>query len=360
MNKEKVTLNDVIDSLTNKANDFFRSEDNKKNKDSALFWIFKGIILLLLLIIINWIFNNLEYLGANLVYLFVKSLRSIISGIWVLSLEFMKSVIVLYLLFDNFKIFTNSSYYKSLYQKDRKMKKRKITIEKVIDVILKIWAVSLMIITVTLALISIFGIVIFIIMYTNNIYAVSPVIILMALLLISIIMFLHIRNKFFKKKQTIRKDYFIGALLMFILGVVFFRYELSSYEKVNYLPEGMDLTIKEEIFKLGENKKIYLRTNSKLNNLKVIEDNSLNDEIKIEIEYYKTADVRYIYEFNDEDDIKLIFTSHFNMKDNEVKDIFNLIYNTFNRKTIYNYNLFKYPNIYVYVNRNNLERVIVK
>jgi len=360
MNKQKVTINDVLDSLAVKTNDYFRSEENKNNKDSALFWIFKAIILVLLLIIINWIFNDLEFLGVSIIYLFAKSLRSILSNIWVFSLKYMKELMMVYLLYDNFKIFTKSSYYKSLYQKDRKMKKRKITIEKVIDVLLKIWAVVLMIVIITLGIVSLFGIAIFIIMYTNGIYAVSPVIILVSILLISTITFVHIRNKFFGKKQTINRNHFIVTFLVFIIGVAFLGYELSSYEKVNYLPDGMDLIIKEETFKLRENQKVYLKTNSKLDNLKVIEDDSLNDEIRVEVEYYKTANVRYVYEFNDEDNLKLIFTSYLDMKDNEFEDIFNLVYNTFNRKTIYNYNLFKYPNIYVYANKNNLERVIVK
>lgn len=360
MDKEKVTVNDVIDSLAVKTNDFLRSDENKNNKDSALFWIFKGLILLLLLIIINWFFRDLEFLGVNVIYIVAKSLRSVLANIWVISLSFLKELLIIYLLYDNFKIFIKSPYYKSLYQKNRKMKKRKNTIEKVIDIVLKVWSVFLMIAMVMLGIMSVFGLITFIIMYTNSIYTVSPIIILVALLMVSSFTFLHIKNKFFGKKQTIKKDYFIYSFLVFIIGIAFFGYEVSSYEKVNYLPEGMNLTIKEETFKLKDNQKVYLKTNSKLDNLKVIEDNTLNNEIKVEVEYYKTANVRYVYEFNDKDDLKLIFTSYLDMKDENIKDVFNLIYSTFNRKTIYNYNLFKYPNIYVYVNSNNLERVIVK
>lgn len=360
MDKEKVTINDIIDSLAVKTNDYLRNDDNKKNKDSALFWIFKCIILVLLIIIINWIFNDLKYLGVSLIYFSAKSLRSILSGVWMFSLSFMKELLVVYLLYDNFKIFTNSSYYKSLYQKKRKMKKRKETVSKVIDILLKVWAVSLMIISISLGVISVFSIITIILMYSHNIYIVSPMIILIALLLIFIFTFLHIRNKFFDKKQTIKRAHFIVSFTIFLIGVAFFGYELSSYEKANYLPAGMDLTIKEEVFELKDNQKVYLKADSKLDNLKVIKDDNLGNEVKIEVEYYKTANVRYIYEFNDNNDIKLVFTSSLNIKDSIFDDIFNLIYNTFNRKTIYNYNLFKYPNIYVYVNSNNYERVIVK
>lgn len=360
MDKEKINVNDIVDSLTLKANDYFRSDENKKNKDSALFWIIKAVILVLLIIVISWIFKSLQYLGVNIVYLFAKSLRSIISSIWLVSLSFMKELLIVYLLHDNFKIFIKSSYYKSLYQNKRKMKKRKETVENVIDILLKVWSVFLMIAIASLGFISLFGIITFIIMYTDGIFVISPLIIFISLLCLSIFTFLHIKNKFFEKKQTIKRLYFIGSFSVFILGVAFFGYELSSYEKVNYLPEGMDLTIKEKTYKLINNQKVYLKTNSKLDNLTIIEDDSLDDEIKVEVEYYKTANVSYIYEFNDKDDLKLTFTSSINMKEDDIKDIFNLVYNTFNRKTIYNYNLFKYPNIYVYVNSKNLERVIVE
>ena len=42
------------------------------------------------------------------------------------------------------------------------------------------------------------------------------------------------------------------------------------------------------------------------------------------------------------------------------KDIFKLFAATANDRTIYNYNLFKYPNVEVYANPSDFERIIIK
>ena len=143
MERVKVTVNDVLEALAIRLNDFLRPDKKSKNKkDNSYFWVFKFIFLMLLIWFISFIFNNFIEIGVSLIYLVAKSLRSILSYIWIISLSFIKSVLILYLLYDNLKIFTSSDYYHNLYADDRKMKHKKNVLFYSIEVILKVFALK--------------------------------------------------------------------------------------------------------------------------------------------------------------------------------------------------------------------------
>lgn len=351
MEKNNIRVNDVLEALAIRLNDVLRPDKKNKNKkNNAYFWVFKCILLMILIMIINIIFNSFSDLGVAFVYAFAKSLRSVLSLFWVRSLSFIKGLLILYLLYDNLKVFTSSEYYSNLYQKERKLKYKKELVFNVIEIILKVFAVFAMIGIAFIGAISVFGLVMVFIMLSRNIYIISPIVICLSTLLISFFTFMHIRNRFFGKTQTITKNHFLTVFIMLILGVLFFGYELSSYEYYSGFPDDMKLITKEQVFKLEENKKIKLKSNTRLDNLKIIYDSTLEDKMIVKLQYFETADVRYTYTFNEYDDLDLTFSSKLDFKPENVNDVFKLIYSTFNRKIKYNYNLFKYPNIYVYVN----------
>ena len=97
---------------------------------------------------------------------------------------------------------------------------------------------------------------------------------------------------------------------------------------------------------------------TKLNTIKLLIDNDLLDEMRVELEYFETADVSYIYNFKNDNELNLEITSKLDFKIDNVFDVFKLASATFNNSTIYNYNLFKYPNITIYINENMSKNII--
>lgn len=361
MKEEKVTVNDVLEALAIRTNDVLRPDKKSKNKkNNAYFWVFKAIYLVLLLVLINIICDSFQSIGVSLIYAIGKSLRSVLSFIWVISLSYIKGIVILYLLYDNYKIFVESEYYKNLYADNRKLKNNKEVVFGTIELFLKVFAVFAMITIAGLATISIYGFFTIVIMLFKNIYVISPLIITGALFLISFFTFMHIKNKFFDTKQTIVKNHFIFAFVVLLLGVIFLGYETSSYEYMNKLPDEMPLVSKEQSFTIKEGQKINLSNDSKLKNLEVIYDETLGDEMIVKLDYFETAKVRYSYYFNENDDLNLEFSSRLDFHPENLNDVFDLFHSTFNRKVIYNYNLFKYPNIYVYINPSYKNDLIIK
>ena len=207
MKSDKVTVNDVLEALAIRLNDVLRPDKKSKNKkNNAYFWAFKFILLIALLMLINYVFANFEEIGVSLIYAIGKSLRSVLSFIWIISLSYIKGLIILYLLYDNYKIFVESEYYKNLYETNRKMRQRKETFFKIIEIILKVYAVFYMIGISMLGIAAIYALFTILSMLLNNIYIISPIIIFGGLLLVSIFTFLHIKNRIDKEWFKCLKD----------------------------------------------------------------------------------------------------------------------------------------------------------
>lgn len=361
MKDDKITINDVLEALAIRTNDVLRPDKKSKNKkNNAYFWVFKAIYLILLLVLVNIVFNSFQEIGVSLIYAVGKSLRSVLSFIWVISLSYIKGIVILYLLYDNYKVFVESDYYSNLYSDNRKMKNNKEVVFGAIELFLKVFAVFAMIAIAALATISVYAFFTIVIMLFKNIYIISPLIISIALFLISFFTFMHIKNKFFDKKQTIVKNYFIFSFMVLLIGVLFLGYETSSFEYMNKLPDEMRIISKEQRFTINEGQKINIANDSRLKNLEVIYDDTLEDEMIVKLDYFETANVRYSYYFNEYDDLNLEFSSRLDFHPENINDVFELFHSTFNRKTIYNYNLFKYPNIYVYINSKYKDDLKIK
>lgn len=359
--KVTVTVNDVLEALAIRTNDVLRPDKKSSNKtNNAYFWFFKAMYLIILLIIVNIVFQSFEEIGVTLIYAIAKSLRSILSFIWVISLAYIKGIVILYLLYDNYKIFVESKYYENLYADNRKMRIRKKTLFSVVELLLKVFAVFAMISITALGAVAVYAFFTFLIMQLKGIYIISPLIISVATFLISFFAFMHIKNRFFSDKQTIVKNHFIFAFVLLILGIVFFGYETSSYEYMNKLPDELPMVYKEQRFTINDGQKIILKNDSKLKNMEIIYDDTLGDDMIIKFEYFETADVKYIYSLNEYDDLELEFTSSLKFHPENINDVFDLVHSTFNRKIIYNYNLFKYPNIYIYVNSKYEKNITIK
>ena len=151
----------------------------------------------------------------------------------------------------------------------------------------------------------------------------------------------QMQKEMLKAKEEIDNSEFVGE---------------SSFVKVTL--KG-DKTVKQvKKFDLSKIEKINVKADTKLNTIKVLIDNDLLDEMRVELEYFETADVSYIYNFKNDNELNLEITSKLDFKIDNVFDVFKLASATFNNSTIYNYNLFKYPNITIYINENMSKNII--
>ncbi|MBR1386676.1 MAG: hypothetical protein IJ568_07595 [Bacilli bacterium] len=361
MDKKKLTSNDVLEALSIRTNEILKIEKDKDDKKNSLnFWLFKFIYLAIYIFILVEIFDNIRDAGVVTLYYVGKSLRSVLSVIFISSMNFTKELIIIFLLFDHIKLFRESKYYKRLYSHDETMKKNKELVFKIIDVFLKITAICLMIVTVTLAGLAMFLFVYFIVMLINGTYIISPLVIFGSILAISILLFKHIQNKFFGSKLIVLKKYYIGAFLALFMGILFFAYEISGYEYVNTLPNGFKVDTKESVFDITEYDKVIVKSDTRLNNIELIVDDNLNDQIRVEFDYYKTSKIKYIYTYNDNNELNLTYTSILDINNETAADVLKLAMATFSNQTMYNYNMFKYPVIRVYVNSENKDKVEVR
>lgn len=360
MNKDKITSSDVLDALSMRVNDVLRPGRKNNKKNNSYFWIFRVIFLAFYLLIISWIFDVLKQFGVEIIYTFSNSLRSVLSYVWKFVLEFTKNLCLLSIVYESFKSFISSSYYNILYENDKEMLEKKEKVFKYIGYFIKVLAIYLLSVVAIVSAILMFILVYLIIMFINGVYVISPILIVLSIFAICYFTFKILQNKFFDSKVIITKNHFVISLCVLIVGILAFSYETSSFEYKNGLPSDFQMVHKKEIFKINKKQDIIISSDSKLDNLKVLIDNNLDNEIRIELEYYDTANVKYEYQFNDFDDLKLRFKSDLDFQIDDTYNVIKLFVETFSNKTIYNYNLFKYPNIYIYVNSDNLDQISIK
>lgn len=356
---EKVTSNDVLDALSIRLNDLLKTgkKGSVERKNSSYFWLFKLIFVVLYILLIVIIFDVTRDFGVALIYAFGKSLRSVLSLGWILILAFLKGILILYVVFNNLVDFMESDYYKKLYINDKPLFMRKNAIFGTIKTILQGFSIGFLLIVGFSSAVALFVAILFIKLLLDGVYIVSPIIICLAVFAICYLAFKHIQNKFFNTKPVISNSAFLFAVIILVIGVAFFGYETSGYEYKNGLPLGFETIKQTKLFDVSRTDKIVIKSNTKLDNLKVYIDDTLVDEIRVELEYYDTAEVSYIYTFNKTDDLYLTFTSDLKFDFEDLYDVAKLASATFSNNTVYNYNLFKYPNIRVYANERVAKKI---
>ncbi len=357
MEKQKITSNDILELISIKINDTIRPNKKKDKKNNAYFWIFKCILLLIYIQIIICLLNGIKDLGILAIYDSAKSLRSILSGIWILSLNFIKGLLILYLLYSHFKIFTESQYFKNLYQSERKILKKKKKVVKIIDKVFKIFAILYLIVIGLFSTLSLFVFIYMISMLIDGTFIVSPILMVALIFSIFMLIFKHIQNKFFDTLPVVNRNYVLILSFAIVASICLFGYEIQSFKRDSSLPKGFEMIEKSQNFSLNDGQYVYIDSNSKLDNINLIEDDSLEKEIIIKLSYYRTAKISYVSEFNKYDDLKLRFENDIDLSELDISDISKLFVSTFNSRTIYNYNLFKYPNINIYANKEDFKRI---
>lgn len=361
MKKKELKSNNILDTLSIRINDTLKSSRISEDKrNNAFYWIFRVLILLLYIKLIDIIFDAIAFAGSAIIVDLSMSLRGLLSSSWVFIINFMKFTICLYLLYSNLKVFTESAYYKNLYLEDNEMKKKKKKFFNIITIVLKALAVALLAMVGLIATIILLLLAMLISMLFNGIYFISPIIILFASFLICYFTFKLIQNKFFDSKQEVRKYHYVITLFVLLIGMGAFIYETSGYEKSNKLPEVMNMTKEEKTFDVSDKKTITIQTSSKFDNITIYNDETLVNEIRVELEYFETTKANYTYYFANDDELYLKFGGDMDFKFENISDVVTFIEESLRTQTIYNYNLFKYPNINIYASSNNADKINIK
>ena len=352
---ERTLGDEIIDELSlhiNKKLKTGKQVDDKKN--NVYFWICKFALLILYLLLLNFFFYLLKEIGTNLIYYFSVSLRSVLSTVYRVGISYTAWIINIYILYKNLKIFTSSLYYKNLYKDDLYMYERKRELFEIIEKVLKAFAiVALVLIGIVIAAILIAIIVLIILMFKKMIML-SLFVALCVTFVLTILIFGEINQKFFNVKNSVDKDHLYICLCILLVAILWVGIDISgpNYKKVKNLPATFETTIKKVKFDTSDIDKIFLKSDAKFDNIDIKEDNTLGNEIVVEFEYYKTSRVSYVNHINNNDNLVVEFNSDIEFTVDDLKSIYALGIDTVSNKTIYNYNMYKYPKIKVYVNKN--------
>ncbi len=357
-NKKEIS---IIDLLSLRINETLKSERKNTTADNnPYFWIVKFFILFFSIIGISILFDVIREVGTEAIYEINRSLRSILAGIWGFTVSFMKYILILHTVYINVKSFVKSPYYERLYAKDKEMRiKKELLFEKILR-ILKTLSIPFLVVLLLTGAFALFIFFYFIFIWINGTFIISPFLISISIILISYLAYKHILVGFYDAKYKINRKAYVLILLALLFSSALIFCELKDFKYDHSLPVAFETKKKVTTFDISARDKVIIKSNSKLNNVKVYKNDSLKDEIKIYIEYYDTAKVEYIYEYNDDNSLILTFNSKQNVKITDIPAILGIIEKGLIDKTIYNFNLFKYPNIKIYVNMNNADRIFIK
>ena len=359
---ERSSGDDILDEMSMRINQKLKTEkkiDDKKN--NVYFWLFKFCLLILYLLFVNFAFQVLREVGVTLIYTFAISLRSVLSAVYTFGLGFVCVILNLYIVYKNLEIFMGSSYYKRLYKNDHEMlaKKRKFfgTIEEVLRAlsIMCLFVIGLL----GVALIAL--ITLLITLMTKDMFMPSLLCVFIVSFVLCAFIFAEVQKKFLNIPTSIGRKHLYCCLVVFLVSIIWFGidigYDNSPYKYSDSLPEKFVTIKNKETFNTEGKNNIFLKSDAKFDNIEIHVDNSLKDEMIVETEFYKTALVSYSKVVNNDSNLMLEFNSGIDFKPSNLFDLFDLGIETIRNETIYNYNLFKYPNIKVYVNSENAAKI---
>ena len=358
---ERTEGDDILDALSMRINQDLRTEkqiDDKKN--NVYFWLFKFLFLILYLIVINVAFIAVKELGVSLIYLFAVSLRSVLSFVFKTGITFIQWLFTTYVLLKNLKIFTSSSYYKRLYSRDRYMLKRK---KKFFDVISNILQAFGIVYLVFIGFIAVFLVSIITMLVTlafNQLFMFSLLGIVLVLLILCFFVFEEIKSKFFGYNSWVRKEHLYVGLLALIFAIICFGYETNGYKMNPGLPSNMETTTQSFNITIPNIENVYVSSNAKFNNIELKVDDSLSNQVRVQVEYFETARVSYVSYFNADNNLELRFDGETNFELEDLKHVFKLGVETIRNKTMYNYNMFKYPKVTIFVGMGDYDRIRVE
>ena len=289
---KRTTGDDILDEISLHINKKLKTEkaiDDQKN--NVYFWLFKFLVLIIYLLVVNIALYGIKELGSDLINLMFLSLSSIFAGVYSFIIWFITYILNVYILYKNLIIFKSSPYYKRLYKNDIKMYANKVELFDLIETILKALSIAALVITGFISLIVLSLIVMLIVLMASKIYQIPLLLALCSIFALCSFIFAEIEKKIFGVKTIVNKNYIYTAIVCTLIFTIWFQidifYDNSPYNISKSLPQPFEVESKRVKFDTTNKDSIYLKSDAKFNNIEIITDNNLKDEIIIDIEYYK-------------------------------------------------------------------------
>lgn len=194
--------------------------------------------------------------------------------------------------------------------------------------------------------------VLLIILIFKGLFLIGPIIISLSLIVFSI-MIMEILFNFIVNKKTNFKRIFIVCISSIVLASIGIGLSIgyfSNIEIINKAPNQYEIETKEEIIPMND--KLFIHDNY-YGNIDYIEDNNLNDQVKIDVDYYKSIyDINIIS--NENNTISIHSEEPGVIKIGEYLD--QVIDNLKNKK-IYNYDILSEVKIRVTTSSENINKI---
>lgn len=155
----------------------------------------------------------------------------------------------------------------------------------------------------------------------------------------------------------------ITGIGLVLLGAICFNIETKNYSKNDNITSNFNLKYKYFKHQIDADTKYRITNKDADINMSVFIDNSLGNEINIAVEYVDLLNIKNEYKSKKIDGKEIININLESELDLELSDLTNfyiLGITSLNNKVKYNYSLFSYPRVVVYVNeayRSNIEFV---
>ena len=194
--------------------------------------------------------------------------------------------------------------------------------------------------------------VLLIILIFKGLFLIGPILISLSVVVFSI-MIMEILFNFIVNKKTNFKRIFIVCISSIVLASIGIGLSIgyfSNIEIINKAPNQYEIETKEEIIPMND--KLFIHDNY-YGNIDYIEDNNLNDQVKIDVDYYKSIyDINIIS--NENNTISIHSEEPGVIKIGEYLD--QVIDNLKNKK-IYNYDILSEVKIRVTTSSENINKI---
>ena len=242
-------------------------------------------------------------------------------------------------------------------------KKESITIKSdklsILDILMNlfIWFVKFVFIIFMFPIImsiigGVVGLVLLIILIFKGLFLIGPILISFSLVVFSIMLIEILFNFIVNKKTNFKKIFIfcISSIVLASIGIGLSIGYFSNIEIINKVPSEYKLDTKEEFIPMSD--KLFIHDNY-YSNVDYIEDNNLKDQVKIDVEYYKS-----IYDINimsnDDDTIYIHLEEPEVIKIGEYVD---QIINNLKNKKIYNYEILSDVKVKVTTSSENINKI---
>lgn len=151
---------------------------------------------------------------------------------------------------------------------------------------------------------------------------------------------------------------FVGFAI-FLIGFAWFYIETMDYEVSSSLTSNFDMNGEAFEYEITLEEKVRITNSGTDKNMKLYIDNHLSNEVRIVVVHPKMVNVKSNVTKRSKG-TNITVRSDIAMDFDSIKDLYDFGVIGIKNKTIYNYTLFQYPEVRVFVNenfRNNVEFV---